>query len=135
MTFLNGECQGIPKEHPHDISCEQKSIFHTCHFSLVFSQYVGSNFPAVFLLRIGISTFHGLLNVFCRWSADNRIPHKWEKIEQKWPVCVMLSLSLCTLLVPMTRFCICTSYTQLFEAGLELTLGKNVTHSISIASI
>ena len=56
---------------------------HAGHFSLVFSKYVGSNFPADFLYRIEIFTFHGLLNIFCGLSADNRSPHKWEKIELK----------------------------------------------------
>ena len=40
-----------------------------------------------------------------------------------------------SLLIPMTYFCIYTLNTQLFKAALEVTLGKNVTHSVSIASI
>ena len=60
-------------------------LAHAGHFCLIFSQYVGSNFPADFLWRIEIFAFHWLPDIFCVVSADNKSPHKWEKIERKWP--------------------------------------------------
>ena len=58
---------------------------HAGHFHLIFSRYVGSNFPADFLQKIETFAFYRLLNIFGAVSADNRSPHEWEKIKRKWP--------------------------------------------------
>ena len=68
---------------------------HAGHFSLVFSQYVGSNFPADFFQKIEIFTFYslpvdcymifvrGLLTIGARTSGrklsenDQRDGHSW----------------------------------------------------------
>ena len=50
------------------------------HFHLIFSQYVGSNFPADFLQKIETFAFHRLLNIFGAVSADNRSPTNGKKL-------------------------------------------------------
>ena len=56
---------------------------HAGHFHLIFSWYVGSNFPADFLQKIETFAFQRLLNIFGAVSADNRSLHEWEKIKRK----------------------------------------------------
>ena len=50
---------------------------------VIFSQYSGLKFPAVFLQKIEFFAFHRLLNILCAVSAYNRSPHEWEKINGK----------------------------------------------------
>lgn len=52
---------------------------------IYFFQCGGLKFPAVFLQKIEIIAYYRLLNILCAVCADNRSPHEWEKMNQKWP--------------------------------------------------